>query len=148
MQERYSKLDKSGNALNTSSNSAFSGGTSSSAFLSKKSHAIRKVLFQSKCTLKSHLDGVRGLHFVPAQNALATASEDCTIKLWDVNKFCSIKDVEGVLNFEPYITMRGHLSPIMSLSGSDSDGCLSMQNLLISGSRNGTLKIWKVPTIA
>lgn len=66
MQERYSKLDKSGNALNTSSNSAISGGASSSVMMSKKSHAIRKVLFQSKCTLKSHLDSIRGIHFMPS----------------------------------------------------------------------------------
>jgi hypothetical protein len=64
MQDRYSKLEKSSNALNTSSNSVISAGASSSAMMSKKSHAVRKVLFQSKCTLKSHLDSIRGLHFV------------------------------------------------------------------------------------
>lgn len=57
MQERFSKIEKSGgNPLNTSSNSAISGG--------KKSHQVRKVLFQSKCTLKSHFDSIRGLHFM------------------------------------------------------------------------------------
>jgi hypothetical protein len=45
IQDRYSKLDKSSNALNTSANSAISGGASSSVGLGKKSHALRKVLF-------------------------------------------------------------------------------------------------------
>lgn len=54
-------------------------------------------------------------------NSLVTASEDCTVKVWDVNKFSNIKDVEGVLNFEPYVTLRGHLSPILSMSGTESD---------------------------
>jgi len=130
--------------LNTSSNSVISGGASS--VINKKTHAIRKVLFQSKCTLKSHLDSVRGIHFVPASNAMATASEDCTIKIWDVNRFCNLKDAEGALNFEPYVTLRGHLSPIMSLSGCDSDTNSDNQNLLISGSKNGTIKMWKVPS--
>ena len=79
MQEKYSKLDRQGNLLNISSNSAISGG--------KKSHHSRKVLFSSKCTLKSHFDSIRGLHFLPSSNALASASEDCTIKIWDVSKF-------------------------------------------------------------
>ena len=120
MQDRTSKLDRSSNALNTSANSAISGGAGSSVAMSKKSHAIRKVLFQSKCTLKSHLDSVRGIHFVPSFNSLVTASEDCSIKVWDVNKFSNIRDEEGMLNFEPYITMRGHVSPVISICGADS----------------------------
>jgi WD40 repeat protein len=146
MQERYSKLDKSTNALNTSSNSGVSGGGSSSiAVMSKKSHALRRVLFQSKCTLKSHLDSVRGLHFGP--QALASAAEDCTVRLWDVNKFSNIKDAEGVLNFEPYVTLRGHLSPIMSMSGPEGGSSnLQDENVLITGSKNGVLKIWAVPS--
>lgn len=136
MQERFSKIEKS-NPLNTSANSAISGG--------KKSHAVRKVLFQSKCTLKSHMDAIRSLHFVPQTNTLVSASEDCTLKLWDVNKFSNLKDVEGVLNFEPYLTMRGHLSPILSLAGSDLYTNPNLEGLIITGSDNGTIKMWKVP---
>ena len=111
MQEKYSKLDKHGNLLNISSNSVMSAGGT------KKSHPARKILFQSKCSLKSHFDTVRGLHFVPSLNALVSASEDCTVKVWDANKFQSLKEIEGVINFEPYLTIRGHTSPIVSLCG-------------------------------
>jgi hypothetical protein len=41
-------------------------------------------------------------------NSLVSASEDCTLKIWDVSKFCNLKDVDGIINFEPYLTMRGH----------------------------------------
>jgi WD40 repeat protein len=97
--------------------------------------------------LKSHLDSIRGIHFVPSINSLVSASEDCTLKVWDVNKFCSLKDVEGVVNFEPYVTMRSHLSPIISLCGSDMETNPNLGNLLISGSSNGVIKIWKIPAL-
>jgi len=79
---------------------------------------------------------------------MATASEDCTIRIWDVAKFSNIKDAEGMLNFEPYATLRGHLSPILSLSGGDSESNPALQNLIISGSSNGVIKLWKTPSIA
>lgn len=77
-----------------------------------------------------------------------SASEDCTLKVWDVNKFCSLKDVEGVINFEPYLTMRGHLSPIMSMCGSDLQTNPALENIVITGSNSGVLKIWKVPEVS
>lgn len=69
--------------------------------------------------MKSHFDCIRGINFIAGTNSLVSASEDCTLKVWDANKFCSLKEVEGVINFEPYLTLRGHLSPIMSLSGNE-----------------------------
>jgi hypothetical protein len=58
-----------------------------------------------------------------------------------------LKDVEGVLNFEPYLTMRGHLSPILSLAGSDLYTNPNLEGLIITGSDNGTIKMWKVPQV-
>lgn len=40
------------------------------------------------------MDGIRGLHFIPSLNTLVSASEDCTIKIWDANKFNSLKDID------------------------------------------------------
>ena len=63
------------------------------------------------------MDSIRGIHFIPNINGLVSASEDCTIKVWDASKFGTLKDIEGVINFEPYLTLRGHFDSIISLSG-------------------------------
>jgi WD40 repeat protein len=74
-------------------------------------------MFQNKCSLKSHMDSIRGLHFIPSINALVSASEDCTVKVWDTSKFSNFKDIESVPLFEPYLTFRGHFDPIFTLAG-------------------------------
>ena len=137
MQEKYSKLDRQGNLLNISSNSAISGG--------KKSHPSRKILFSSKCSLKSHFDCIRGLHFLPTLNALASASEDCTLKIWDVGKFYSLKEIEGIANFEPYISIRGNSAPIVCLTGVQQCSNQLTDNLLLTGTSKGVIKAWKAP---
>jgi WD40 repeat protein len=62
------------------------------------------------CSLKSHMDSVRGLHFLPSMNALVSASEDCTLKVWDTQNL-------NETDIEPYVTLRGHIGPILSLCG-------------------------------
>lgn len=52
-----------------------------------------------------------------------------------------------MLNFEPYVTMRGNVSPIMSICGAESHNDPNIQNLLISGSIDGVIKIWRVPAV-
>ena len=105
----------------------------------------RKVLFSSKCSLKSHFDSVRGLQFLPSLNALASASEDCTLKIWEVSKFQTLKEAEGTSNFDPYLTIRGNSSPIMCLTGLQSCSNQITDNLLLTGTVSGVLKAWKVP---
>ena len=69
------------------------------------------------------MDSLRGLQFIPSMNVLVSASEDCTLKVWDAAKFATLKDIEGVSsNFEPYLTLRGHTEPIISLSGRSNNG--------------------------
>ncbi|MFS8159512.1 MAG: hypothetical protein ACMG6E_04735 [Candidatus Roizmanbacteria bacterium] len=99
------------------------------------------MAFNNKCSLKSHIDSIRGLHFLPSINGLVSASEDCTLKVWDVTKFATLKDVEGVVNFEPYLTLRGHREPIMCISGRNSYshsmnnvGTSYLDNIVLSGS--------------
>jgi len=45
---------------------------------------IVKKDFQPKYTLRSHMDVVRGLMFVPDIDSLASVSEDCTLKIWSL----------------------------------------------------------------
>ena len=110
----------------------------------KKSNAYRKLLFSNKCSLKSHFDQVRGLHFLPNIDSLVSASEDTTLKVWDVNKFSSLKSIEGVMNFEPYMTIRENFSPIFSLTGPGPNSFQELQNCVISGSKDGDIKAWKI----
>lgn len=105
-------------------------------------------MLNNKCSLKSHLDSIRGLHFLPNINGLVSSSEDCTVKVWDVTKFATMKDVEGVINFEPYLTLRGHREPIMCLSGRtnmNNMGSSFLENIVLSGSQNGVIKAWRIP---
>ena len=159
MQERFSRLEKQGQGLNTSSYSNKSGGNASSSCgaaatsQGKKSigasSGVRRINLASKCSLKSHVDAVRGLHFVPSVGALVSGSEECVLKVWDVGRFASLKVIEGVINFEPYLTLRGHKHPILSLAGrqtSNSTTPTSMENLVLSGSAKGVIKAWKIPS--
>lgn len=63
-----------------------------------------------KYELRSHLDSVRGIEFISAIDALASVSEDCTVKLWSIR---SMVENENQL-VEPYITLRGHTGPIFT----------------------------------
>ena len=42
--------------------------------------------WNAKYTLRSHFDGVRALAFHPQEPVLITASEDNTLKLWNLHK--------------------------------------------------------------
>lgn len=80
------------------------------------------------------MDSIRGLQFISAINALVSASEDCTLKVWDVNKFNNLKDIEGIVNYEPYLTLRGHETPILSCSGITTHTNAYLENIVVSGS--------------
>ncbi len=47
------------------------------------SHIIKKEI-APKYVLRSHMDIVRGLQFMPEIDVLASVSEDCTVKLWNL----------------------------------------------------------------
>lgn len=71
-------------------------------------------MLNPKCTLRSHLDGVRGLFFTENEPILVSVSEDCLIKLWDVRSFTNLH--ENSPN-EPYLTLRGHLGQVFTVTG-------------------------------
>jgi len=37
------------------------------------------------------MDSVRALHYMPQCKSLVSASEDCTIKVWDASKFMNLE---------------------------------------------------------
>jgi len=53
--------------------------------ISVNKESFRKT-WNAKYTLRSHFDGVRALAFHPVEPVLVTASEDCTLKLWNLQK--------------------------------------------------------------
>lgn len=62
----------------------------SSPQLSDSKDAFKKT-WNSKFTLRSHYDGIRSLAFHHSQSALLTASEDGTLKLWNLQKAVTAK---------------------------------------------------------
>lgn len=106
------------------------------------------VQFKALCSLKSHMDVVRGLEFLPGEpSTLVTASEDCTLKMWNL---ASVSE-PGAHNsdLEPYMTLRGHTGPVMSIGaakGVSADENSELSNLLFSGGVNGAISVWHLPS--
>ena len=99
--------------------------------------SFRKT-WNAKYTLRSHFDGVRALAFHPTEPVLVTASEDCTLKLWNLQKTIPAKK-SASLDVEPVYTFRGHVGPVL---------CLAMSatgEQCFSGALDGSLQCWNIP---
>ena len=44
------------------------------------------VELSKKYELKSHMDIIRGVSFVPSVDVMATVSEDCMVKVWNLSE--------------------------------------------------------------
>ncbi|GAB6031707.1 Striatin-3, variant 2 [Chamberlinius hualienensis] len=92
----------------------------------------------AKYTLRSHFDGVRALAFHPTEPVLITASEDHTLKLWNLQKTVPAKKTAS-LDVEPVYTFRGHQGPVLCLAMSASgEQCFS-------GGLDSTICCWNIP---
>lgn len=99
--------------------------------------AFRKT-WNAKYTLRSHFDGVRALAFHPTEPVLITASEDHTLKLWNLQKTVPAKK-SASLDVEPLYTFRSHTGPVLCLAISGTgEHCYS-------GGLDGTINCWNVP---
>ena len=81
-----------------------------------KLYANRKQ-YNPKFTLKNHLDGVRSLAISNDRLTLISASEDHSLKLWDMKDF--EKNQDSSSNIEPFLTLRDHKGPIFTLASRD-----------------------------
>ncbi|KAI5636151.1 striatin family domain-containing protein [Phthorimaea operculella] len=89
---------------------------------SANKESFRKT-WNAKYTLRSHFDGVRALAFHPTEAALVTASEDHTLKLWNLQRTVPAKKSAG-LDVEPLYTFRAHTAPVLCLAmGAPSAPC-------------------------
>ncbi|XP_075048326.1 striatin-3 isoform X2 [Mixophyes fleayi] len=100
--------------------------------------AFRKT-WNPKYTLRSHFDGVRALAFHPVEPVLVTASEDNTLKLWNLQKTVAAKK-SASFDVEPIYTFRAHIGPVLSLVVScNGEHCYS-------GGLDSTIQWWKMPS--
>ncbi|KAG8560621.1 hypothetical protein GDO81_015050 [Engystomops pustulosus] len=98
--------------------------------------AFRKT-WNHKYTLRSHFDGVRALAFHPVEPVLVTASEDHTLKLWNLQKTVPAKK-SASFDVEPIYTFRAHMGPVLSLVvSSNGEHCFS-------GGIDSTIQWWKM----
>uniref|UniRef100_A0A4W6DJE9 Striatin n=1 Tax=Lates calcarifer TaxID=8187 RepID=A0A4W6DJE9_LATCA len=99
--------------------------------------ALRKT-WNPKFTLRSHFDSVRSLAFHPVEPVLVTASEDHTLKLWNLQKTAPAKKC-AALDVEPIYTFRAHSGAVLCVTMSSSgEQCFS-------GGVDGTIQSWNTP---
>nr|XP_033795016.1 striatin isoform X8 [Geotrypetes seraphini] len=99
--------------------------------------ALRKT-WNPKFTLRSHFDGIRGLTFHPVEPVLITASEDHTLKMWNLQKTAPAKK-SASLDVEPIYTFRAHRGPVLCVvMSSNGEQCYS-------GGTDGVIQTWNTP---
>lgn len=98
---------------------------------------LRK-LWCAKFTLRSHFDSVRALTFHPQDPVLITASDDHTLKFWNIHKTVQAKKSPS-LDVEPLYTFRAHTGPVL---------CVAMSGngeYCYSGGLDSAIHCWKLP---
>lgn len=95
--------------------------------------------WNAKYTLRSHFDVVRALVFHPTDPVLITASDDHTLKLWNLHKTVPAKK-SASLDVEPLYTFRSHTGPVLCLA-MDSTG-----SRCYSGGLDGMIRCWTLPS--
>lgn len=110
------------------------------------------VNLETKYELKSHMDIVRGVQFVPNVDGMATISEDCMVKLWNLSdmdrKFAEASSNETA-SMEPYLTLRGHTGPLLcATSITDASRESENKNLLFTAGIEGHIRVWNIPPVS
>lgn len=105
--------------------------------MSNSKEPYRKT-WNAKYTLRSHFDCVRALAFHPQDPVLITASEDHTLKLWNLQKTIPAKK-SASLDVEPLYTFRGHSGSVLCLAMS------STGEQCYSGGLDTVINVWSLP---
>ena len=94
----------------------------------------KNLSFTKYAELNSHFDEVRKLSYLENMNCLISVSEDCLIKVWDLNNIMYNSQNEDIT---PYLNLRGHTGPLFCVeNGKD--------NLVYSGGNEGLIRIWNI----
>ncbi|XP_078491586.1 striatin-3 [Ciona intestinalis] len=107
--------------------------------ISATKESYRKT-WNPKYTLRSHFDGIRAIRFLPNESSVITASEDHTMKLWNLNKPLPSKKTQA-LDVEPIYSFRGHSGAVLSLE-IDTEG-----SSCFSGGLDSTVRVWSIPSV-
>jgi WD40 repeat protein len=83
---------------------------------------------------KEHLDSINSIDFSPTDNTIASASQDGTINVWDVQNIRDVRDDRNVI-VKKLQTFKGDV-PIKSISFSP-DG-----KMLVAGGEETTVRLW------
>lgn len=93
---------------------------------------MAKITNENACTLNGHQAVILSLEFDPSGELLASASADCTVRIWDVKTKTPVGTLKGIL----CIFILGHDHWVLSLSWHHS------LPFLASGGMDGKLIIW------
>ncbi|KAF4803374.1 Striatin-4 [Turdus rufiventris] len=109
-----------------------------------------KRSWSPRLTLRSHYDAVRALAFVPCHPALVTASEDATLKLWNLQKPLVPKK-SAALDVEPVYAFRGHRGPVLAVAVAAGDsgdsGASGGSGLCCSAGVDARIRCWRLPAL-
>ncbi|KAJ1033907.1 hypothetical protein NDA16_000115 [Ustilago loliicola] len=102
--------------------------------------AADSLLWKSKKVLRSHLDAVRSVAFLQNEMALLSASDDNTIKFWnlDVGTLNQPASKTGT-DSQPLVTFRGHSAAVTCLAVSPN------KRRFYSGSLDSSIRVWQLP---
>jgi COMPASS component SWD3 len=121
-----------------------------SASLDKTIAVLCSSTLATLATLRGHSEGISDIAFSSDASYLASASDDCTVRLWvlkslpappppNSNSFNS-KDRESEEGDRCVRTLRGHSSYVFCVNFN------AQSNLLVSGSFDCTIRMWDVVT--
>lgn len=94
--------------------------------------------WEHKYTMRSHFDAVTSAAFHPFDSILITGSEDCTVKVWNLQKASQTRR-SAIVDVEPVQTLRGHRNGVLCVAVGISG------ELCFSGSTDSTIRVWQLP---
>ena len=101
-------------------------------------------MIKPKYHIRGHFDSVRGVHYSQSHQVMASASDDCQVKLWNIKSIQ--KDYETSNGFlEQYMTLRGHTGPLMSITGPKQVSDEKVERLLFTAGTEGVIRVWNMP---
>ena len=94
---------------------------------------------EKKSALLSHMDSIRGLTYLDKDQLLASVSEDCLVKLWNLKEIRQNWQSESI---EPFLTLRGHTAPLIAICQSNGT---AKERLIYTAGAEGHIRVWDIP---